>query len=145
MTSCFHNDRERSEGKIGDVASIGGGVGSEATFSLVVEGNIASRCCSVAAIRSGRSESVSKLMQGYMCCCAAGEDSRSCSYGSGCSKSSSKSLKSSSAPTWAPSSKSSKSSPNPSSSTSGSDASDAGSNGLGVESDQVNSSPECRV
>lgn len=67
MTNCFHNDRDLSEGKIGDALSIGVGVGSSASLSAVVEGNIASRCCCVAAMRSGKLDRASKSMMGYMC------------------------------------------------------------------------------
>lgn len=95
VTSCFHKDRDLSEGNIGDALSIGGGAGKLACASSVLEGNMASRCCCVAARRSGRSESASKSINGYTCC----GSSRTCAVcNSGCWKLSSKSSKSSSAP-----------------------------------------------
>jgi hypothetical protein len=41
--SCFHRDRERSEGKMGESAEIGSGSGRDDIMSAVVLGNMASR------------------------------------------------------------------------------------------------------
>lgn len=49
VINCFHSERERSEGNIGESDGIGPGSGSDSSLSEVVDGNIASRWDSVAA------------------------------------------------------------------------------------------------
>ena len=68
MTSCFQSERERSEGKIWDCVGTDGGVGREDMLDSVVEGNIMSRCCWVAARRSGREARASKSIKGCNGC-----------------------------------------------------------------------------
>lgn len=62
--SCCHNDRERSEGKIGEDSGMGFGRGIEDKFSVADDGNMASRCICVATRRSGTDERASKLIRG---------------------------------------------------------------------------------
>jgi hypothetical protein len=52
VINWFHSDRERSDGNIGEPDGIGSGFGSDASFSELVDGNMASRWGSVAAISS---------------------------------------------------------------------------------------------
>ena len=54
MINCFHKDRERSDGNVGESDGIASGSGSDASFSEVVEGTIASRWASVTANRSDK-------------------------------------------------------------------------------------------
>jgi hypothetical protein len=54
VINCFHRDRERSDGNIGESDGIASGSSSDASFSEVVEGNIASRWASVTANRSDK-------------------------------------------------------------------------------------------
>ena len=63
--SCFHNDRERSEGKIGESAGIDSAKGIASSFSRVAAGNIASRCTCVASIISDTEERALKSTMGY--------------------------------------------------------------------------------
>ena len=65
VTSCFQRERERSEGKMGDVWETGGGGGRDERCSSVLEGKMRSRCCWVAASRSGREERASKSISGW--------------------------------------------------------------------------------
>ena len=64
MTSCFHNERERSVGKMGELAGIGIDLGNEDILSAVVFGNIASKCIWVAARRSGSDENAPASIKG---------------------------------------------------------------------------------
>ena len=52
MINWFHSDRERSDGNIGEPDGIVSGSSSDVSFSELVDGNMASRWGSVAAISS---------------------------------------------------------------------------------------------
>ena len=62
--SCFHNDRDLSEGKIGEESGIGSCCGIDDVFAAVEDGNMASRCIWVAVKRSGKDDRVSKSIRG---------------------------------------------------------------------------------
>ena len=57
MISCFHKDRDRSDGKMGESDGICSSSGKNESLSEVVEGNIASRWGWDAASRSEKDES----------------------------------------------------------------------------------------
>ncbi len=57
MISCFHKDRDLSDGNMGESAGIGSSSAKEDKLSDVVEGNIASRWPWVAAKRSEKDSS----------------------------------------------------------------------------------------
>jgi len=62
--SCFHRDRDLSDGKIGEESGIGSCRGIEGLFTAVEDGNMASRWICVAARRSGKDDSASKSISG---------------------------------------------------------------------------------
>lgn len=119
VMSCFHRDRDRSLGNIGESEGMGSGVVRVDLYSDVVVGNMVSRCDWVLDKISGNDKSASKSTNGNdevdICCSGRGVGVADSIVGSSKPSSKSpKSPKSSSAPAASPSSKSSKSSPNPS-------------------------------